>query len=141
MEVSWHLGLLLVSTIWRFGMATAGDAGSPQGLGVVVGGLRTVDPDPLGEYPLGLETVNPEGLANNLTSSMEMGIHTLIALSFTSGLDFELSVATLSRFVPGLEPPPGLSKGDFSCLSSEPGAIFSDVFDNTGIPTEDEHLQ
>jgi hypothetical protein len=123
---SWHLGLLLVSTFWRFGMATAGDAGSLQGLGVVVGSLGTVDPDPSGGYPLGLETVNPEVLANNLTSGMEMGIHTSIALSFTSGLDFELSVATLSGFVPGLDPPPGLSEGDFSCLSSEPGALFAD---------------
>jgi hypothetical protein len=109
---SWLSGVLRVHLPFYlrwFSMATDGDVGSTSGSRVVVSSTRVRDPEP--PTPLGLEAVNPEVLVNNLTSGIELGTHSSIALSFSSGLDFELSVAALSGFVPWDGPPSGAVRG------------------------------
>jgi hypothetical protein len=107
-------------------MASTGDVGHVSDLVDVESGPVEGDPEPPVGIPLGLEVVNPEDLVNNLTFGIELGTRTSISLLFTSGLDFESSVASLSGFVPGLDPLLGLSEGEFSCLGSEPRALFAD---------------
>jgi hypothetical protein len=114
------------STFRQSVMVTVRDVGPVSILGVVVGSPGGVEIEYPGGNPLGLKAVNPEVLVNKLTSGIELGTHTSISLSFTSGLDYDMSMASLLGFIPGMDPLLGLPQGDFSCIGSKPGDIFAD---------------
>jgi hypothetical protein len=112
------------SILRRLGMASFWDVGSVSYTGTVECGPVARDPEPPVDIPLGLRAVNPVDMGISLTSRIDLKTHTSIALSFSSGFAFESSVAALSGFDPGMDPLMGLTEGDFSCISSEPGALF-----------------
>jgi hypothetical protein len=85
-------------------MASAWNAGFGSVTGIVECGLVAGDSEPPVGFPLGFKAVNPANMINDLTSGIDLGAHTLIYLSFMSGLAFESSTTALSGFDLELDP-------------------------------------
>jgi hypothetical protein len=124
---AWRVGFL-----WNFLPYFLGWIGMDLGGAVVsgdaVGGRESGAPDTHVPNSLGLEDLNLEGLNLSLTYGVFLGTHTLPTLSFSGGLTFGSSATTMSGFVSGLDPLPGLLVGVFECIGLEPGALFNAGF-------------